>query len=261
MVTFRTESRFYSRTSAGKYPLDISEIRSAFALSETLPDKIRRFREERLARIVADETPVRLEPFPKIVLHIVPAASVQPGANYLSLELIEERSSNLRLMFVTGHSRRINFDGLLLCNSGSSTSTSWEYLQIFRAGILEAVDSHLLQPKEKYGKVIPSRAFEGRLIEAVNGYLSFLAELDAGLPVFIMLSLQGVTGYRMGTEIWHDDSLPIDRDTLLLPEILLSDYEQRQSEEILRPAFDAVWQACGFERSLNYDQQGKCTRR
>ena len=62
--------------SAGKYPLDSTEIRAAFALSEALPERIRRFRDERLAKIIADEMPVNLEPHPRLMLHMVPVSSM-----------------------------------------------------------------------------------------------------------------------------------------------------------------------------------------
>jgi hypothetical protein len=52
----------------------------------------------------------------------------------------------------------------------------------------------------------------------------------------------------------------VDRDYLLIPEILVESYDTPASE-ILRPAFDAVWQACGFPRSLNYDEQGNWQER
>ncbi len=41
MVTFQNTSRFYTRNSAGKHQLDVSEIRSAFALSETARSALR----------------------------------------------------------------------------------------------------------------------------------------------------------------------------------------------------------------------------
>lgn len=66
------DSRFYSRHGSGKYSLDVTQIRSAFALSDSLPEKIRRFRDERIGRIVADELPVPLTPHPKTVLHLLP---------------------------------------------------------------------------------------------------------------------------------------------------------------------------------------------
>jgi len=81
MVTFKNHSRFYSRNSAGKYPLDVTEIRSAFIVSESLPERIRQFRTERIAKIIADETPVPLQSNPKIVLHVLPLASLTSGTH------------------------------------------------------------------------------------------------------------------------------------------------------------------------------------
>ena len=55
--------------------MDVQEIRSAFALSEDLPERIRKFRDERVSRVLAGDTPVRLDAGPKIVLHVVPIAA------------------------------------------------------------------------------------------------------------------------------------------------------------------------------------------
>jgi len=58
MVTFNNLSRFFARTSAGKYQLDVGEIRASFLLSESQQNRMRHFREDRLGKIMADETPV-----------------------------------------------------------------------------------------------------------------------------------------------------------------------------------------------------------
>ena len=44
-------------------------------------------------------------------------------------------------------------------------------------------------------------------------------------------------------------------DVLNLPEIVI---EERAAEptKVLRPLFDMVWNAFGFSRSFNYDEQG-----
>jgi predicted HTH transcriptional regulator len=70
MVTLKLKGheRFYSRCSAGKYPLDLSELKAAFLLSETTSERIRNFRVDRLSKIVAEETPVKLNNVPKIVV-------------------------------------------------------------------------------------------------------------------------------------------------------------------------------------------------
>src|SRR5439155_8476554 len=41
MVTFKNDAKFFSRNSRGKYQLDVSELRSAFLLSETVAERIR----------------------------------------------------------------------------------------------------------------------------------------------------------------------------------------------------------------------------
>jgi hypothetical protein len=43
--------KFYGRNSAGKYPPDVGELRTAFTLSETVAERIRNFRVDRIARL------------------------------------------------------------------------------------------------------------------------------------------------------------------------------------------------------------------
>ena len=43
-ISFRSWDRFYSRSTNGKYPLDVQELKSAFILSESIGDKIKQFR-------------------------------------------------------------------------------------------------------------------------------------------------------------------------------------------------------------------------
>src|SRR5262245_54948264 len=70
--------RFYSRGSGGKHILDVGEVRSAVALSESLPQRVRDFRVGRVTAVVADEGPVRLGPGPLFVLHVLPISALDP---------------------------------------------------------------------------------------------------------------------------------------------------------------------------------------
>jgi len=81
-VNYRRHWRFYSRNSAGKYPLDVSEVRAAFALSETLAERVRLFRTERLGKITAGETPVAVGENAKMVLHIIPFGAFDPSTTF-----------------------------------------------------------------------------------------------------------------------------------------------------------------------------------
>ncbi|MBU7009184.1 MAG: hypothetical protein HXS46_00730 [Theionarchaea archaeon] len=48
----------------------------------------------------------------------------------------------------------------------------------------------------------------------------------------------------------------IDRDVLALPEIMIENYDII-ARDILKPCFDSIWNACGFPRSLNYNEAGE----
>jgi len=63
----------------------------------------------------------------------------------------------------------------------------------------------------------------------------------------------------MGIDTWRyiiDEVHTIDRDILLLPEIIIESYEV-SAEKVLRPLFDSIWNACGFPRDLYYNDNGE----
>ncbi len=43
-VTYKGSDKFYARNSAGKYPLDVAELRDAFLLGASAADRLREFR-------------------------------------------------------------------------------------------------------------------------------------------------------------------------------------------------------------------------
>ncbi len=96
MVVFKNWSRFFARNSAGKYQLDVTEIRSTFIASESLAERIRQFRADRIAQIIANETPVPLEPSPKIVLHVLPLESFSSGIA-IDVARIQDQSLPVRI--------------------------------------------------------------------------------------------------------------------------------------------------------------------
>jgi predicted HTH transcriptional regulator len=65
-ITYNGYYQFYSRNTAGKYRLDVDELRTLFAVSATSAERIRGFRAERLSNVAAGETPVPLEEGPKL---------------------------------------------------------------------------------------------------------------------------------------------------------------------------------------------------
>lgn len=102
-------------------------------------------------------------------------------------------------------------------------------------------------------------AFERYVFRALAGHLALQEKLGVDPPVLVMLTLIGVRGYRMTVSAPDFEAgVPIDRDDLVVPEIPFEGYETDPQAVAarMRPAFDAVWNACGFPRSPNYGPDG-----
>jgi Putative DNA-binding domain len=253
MVTYRGLSRFYSRNSAGKYPLDVTEIRAAFVASESARTQLRSFRIERLGRLAANEGPVRLHAPAKIVLHVLPLTALDPSTQYDVVDLANSNNEAFRPLYTTGWSKRINFDGVVAFTPPFlGEEASGGYTQVFRSGAIEGVEGYLLSRDN----AIPSVAFEKTLIEGLGQFLRLLTEIGAPLPYVVGLALLGVRGYRMAvSESYIDRPQPIDRDDLVLPEVLVEALPTAP-QTVLRLLFDAIWNASGWPRSPFYDDQG-----
>ncbi len=251
-VTYKGHGHFYTRGANGKYPMDVEELRVSFNLSETIAQKIRMFREDRIAKIYANETPVPFYENAKIVLHLIPVMSFNPGQRY-EIKKVKFLKSNTAPIYCSGWDNRFNFDGYITYSSGRE-SKSHSYLQLYNNGIIEAVEGLLLKP-DYQGLKIPSVAYEEELINALSRYLDLLKKLNIEPAIFIFLSLLGVKGYTMAIKNFWGDVYPIDRDILLLPEVVIENYNV-EAQHILKPCFDSIWNACGLPESLNYDENG-----
>ena len=105
-----------------------------------------------------------------------------------------------------------------------------------------------------YGKY-----YEPKLVASFKEYLSIMNELTVEPPIFVFLTLVGVKGYSMGVSKERfdiDETHTIDRDVLLLPEVLIQSYDVNAAKE-LKPCFDSIWNACGFRGSFNYNDEGE----
>lgn len=257
-VIFGGHDKFYSRSSNGKYPLDVTELRNIFILSDTINERIRRFKEERVSRIYSDDTPV---PFydnkSKIVLHLVPLITFSSTQRY-DIDKIALKPSQLQQICGHGFNSKYNLEGFITY-TGSSTQRSASYTQLYRNGIIEAVDGVLIRPHGE-DLFIPSIAYEEKLITALWHYFQVMKIIGVEPPVLIFLTLLGVKGYRMyvnpGTLAWPSDFGPISNDILMLPEIIVENYDV-ETHTILKSSFDAIWNACGFPASRNYNDKGE----
>ena len=257
MVTFKNLSRFFSRTSAGKQQLDVGEIRSAFTASGDLRAKITAFRTERLGKIIANEGPVVLPDTPKVILHLIPLTILDP-ATQIDLAQLNQNPAQAPPIRATGWNHRFNLDGFLTFSQYRLDQPADSYLQVFRSGIFEAVATGLMLQREG-NFLIPAPALEGKLLESLRKYLALAKGLGVSMPMVIMLSMHGVRGYRIWFRSdWYDygQMHAIDRDALLLPDVLLEDFSTL-ADVAMKPIFDALWQAGGLAGCQHYDEKGR----
>jgi hypothetical protein len=218
MVTYQGWNRFWTRASAGKFELDVGQIRAAFIASEGLTGRIRSFRTERLGRIVADETPVALLDGPRLVVHLVPLSATEPFA--ADIHVFRRESLGISALGGPVGHHRFNFDGFLGYQTSSQNDKSEAYVQVFRDGSLEGVsaDPYLLSGPGR-AAWIPSTVFERALVTTLPHWLDLQHRMLVEPPVILMVSLLKVKGYTLAvrpTRYVHAPE-PIERDTLLVP--------------------------------------------
>ncbi|HVT17761.1 MAG TPA: ATP-binding protein [Thermoanaerobaculia bacterium] len=252
MVTYKGTSRFFARNSAGKYQLDVDEIRAQFIGAESRTERLRRFRRDRLAQIAGGESVLGSVSGAIIVLHLLPLQMFD-SSFALDFAALEGRGLvSLMPIYRSSINFRHNFDGLL--TSGFDGDS---YVQAFRNGVLEAGDKSMLQDRG-HGRVIPSTRFEFDLCDFLEGAGSFLQFAAIEPPIFVGLSVLNARGYYMAVpqeSHYYLERRLIDSSDLVVPEVVMASFNARPSS-VLKPAFDLVWAAAGWPRSMNYDEAG-----
>jgi hypothetical protein len=162
-VIFRGHDKFYARTSAGKFPLDVSQLRSAFLQSGTLAEKINAFRVDRLVDISNDRAPMPLAKLPMTILHIVPLGSLSDQPEYDVARFVKNPILH-RPWNSSGWEPRMTFDGALLYKFVNEEGRVSGYTHFYRNGILEVATTLLLRSQYTQVDVLTNVSFEGELL-------------------------------------------------------------------------------------------------
>ncbi len=263
MVSYAGGSRFYARNSAGKYQLDVFELRNAFTATSVESERIRQFRIDRIAKIIARETPVPINAGPQAVLHLIPIGALDSRTPYdlKEFDLTPNREMITPLYGPNYNFFRFSFDGVLTYKRLSQEEPADSYLVLFRNGIIESCGSTLFN-SDNSPPSIHSVVFEEEIVYLLGRYLRIQNKLEIEPPFFVLLSLLNVAGYNLPTRnsIVGYNVNCIDRNDLIVPEILVEDLTLTPAA-ILKPAFDAIWNAAGLPQSPYYDADGNCNTR
>jgi hypothetical protein len=246
---------FYGRNSAGKYALDVGELRSAFVLRESVAERVREFRRSRLLKIMSGDTPAPLAPSTSMVLHVVPVPSF--GEHRL-INVVEELSTRPITMPAPigsqGVGDRVNLDGVLVY-SGPSFDQCNGYGLLFRDASIEGVKQLSVRDGSPY---LAGAIFEQEILAALRLYMRTCQQLEAGLPLYVGLSFCNAKGCKLrydGGGFWASTETAFKDDVIALPGFLIES-EPSDIPRLLKPVFDMVWNGFGHGRSNKYDAVG-----
>lgn len=254
MISFQRTNKFYIRKSDKNILLDAYELRNIFLKSENIFENIKNENKKKITKIYSGESVVPIDDIaPKLLIHFVPYSAINSNKNILNFK-------DIKLNFPE---QRLNFDGILAYKTNQNGIAS--YCQLYRNGILEFVSTtnkiffDMENPfAEKDGQVnvilANKNGFEDYIINKCEYFFNILKNLNIELPIYLFISLLDVKGYRIYYKINDVVKLTnsIDRDILELPEVELKYYDIN-IKNALKNTIDMIWNACGEEKSVNFD--------
>jgi hypothetical protein len=197
-----------------------------------------------------------------LVIHVVPlsAFDATPALSLRDIEL------NYRSFVPIGSSMangaRINFDGVLKTSNADRQAVQHRaYVQLYRSGIIETVDSTVIS--ESTGAPIISY-MDDKLIQEIMRSLNDLAAVGIEPPYALLVSLVDVAGGRFNfardPNEWYDNlGDPLDRDQYHFNEVIFETIPADRAEcaNIIRPILDQMANAGGNATSPVFDNRGR----
>ena len=242
-VIYKGHDKFFARNSSGKYSLDTQQLRDAFNLSQTVVERMKEFRADRIFEISAGRIPSVWHPpgvfdAGKAVLHFIPFVSFTPG---FSVDLQSMRGGSV----VSLSNAANNFEGIV----GPGSAQPYSYVQAFRNGIVESACSF-----PGLGELaIPGSLLPKSLRRLFVNSLEVAKFHNIAPPAFVCLTLVDIKGYTLAEALRLSDHVVIDRDVLPIPETVIESYDIKP-KKVLHPLCKIVWNACGFN-GLSEDEK------
>lgn len=257
-------ARFYARSSAGKYEPDVNELRTLFNAGPQLAERVRNFRLDRIAKIAAGHAPVKLMDRGTVVLHVVPLSAFDQSSPTLPLQNIKtDFRTFVPIGSSTANNMLINFDGVLKTSNADQSATEHRaYVQLFRNGIVESVNSTVMAVSS--GTPIIT-GIDDSIVSNVLRIMRDLAAIGVEPPHVFLVSLIEVAGARLNFQrgaysaMWYDSlGAPLDRDQYHFDEVIFETIPNTIEEcaRIVRPILDQMANAGGQATTPMFDAQG-----
>jgi hypothetical protein len=237
-AVYRGISRFHARNSRGKFEMDTSELRAAFAASDGLPRQLRALHDEALARAAGADMPCVLESAPRLVLTVAPISILRERRALA----ITRDNAVLPPDLAGGIYMVTGLDGLVVhgqAGDDKRIARAWSFN--YRQGYLDF--AWTIGGVRNDRKVI----WRGKVEDALPGTIrSSIARLhNHGIegPWVAMATLAGIEGHAVVTGEGYLSDLPW-QDSAYLGQII----DERLDDASLQPFIEGFWRVFGYDR-------------
>lgn len=245
-VTLQGVNRFYLRAGSRRYEPDVDELRQLFENGPSLAKRIRDFHSERIAKIVAEDTPVQTRNNSALVMHVIPYSAFLAGT-LLDTPTLSAAGNQFYPMGATGMNRRTNLEGIVTYTGTAAPYPA--YTQIWRNGCIEAVRGSLVVENGTTRGVSFDR-IQRQLLGGIDQYLKSLTRLAFQPPFAVFVTLLGAKGAILHVaNTYFDEQEPFDRDVLIPNEIIIEKIPANDAEmqDVLDSILHQIANAAGYD--------------
>jgi len=261
-TNYAGKREFRIRHDRGNQLMELDEIRQSFVEAREIPERIAEFTRLRASKVLAGEVPVPLLEGRSTLIHLVPVTAIQPTPPLFDTAALDRLPSDVlgRDLGAT----RPNFNGRLFY-AYMHNGVSRCFMQVYRDGRIEVASRGDLLREQALAASNSVDYFlapktERDVVQSIITALTVMSSLGVQQPVYVCLTLLGVKGRillpRGNIQNYDIEDLPtFDEDMLFLPPAVFESFSDDVSQ-LMRPAFDVLWQSAGWQGSASYDEDG-----
>lgn len=246
---------FYIRYGNQSIPMSIDDIRRQFLHASTLQSQIRDFRNGRIADILANETVCDVGFEGKLVLHVIPEWSFEIG-QVVDIHAVE-RFHSFVPMSGSSYESYYNAEGHCKIQKKRNQEIAEGYIQLFRNGIIEAVEVRLVSQHKDDKTIWIWSDMEAVLVKAAERSNALLEKLNVPKPFILSAALVSVKGYRALINQWSDTSPLLQKNIIVSQESVWD--EDSSIEHAMKPVLNSLANAVGLPYSNAYTKEGEFT--
>lgn len=260
-VEYKNSGKFYNRNNKGKYPMDVNELRLAFNSGIDLSKKIEDFKMNRYYNLISNKSNLLTSNSPILVVHYIPISAFNNSLQLFSISDIKEaiRESNSSA-FGNTNRNTITIDGISI-NYNQFEEKSLANFK--NNGIIEKATINLFEKDFDLPGIAPkfvvncifSEALLNTIIQDFNEMKKYYKFLGITSPIIISYAFLNAIDYTIPSmrAIYHVLG-KIDREILCINDLYIDNFN-KETETILKPVFDAIWNACGYEKCPAFDDE------